>query len=428
MQEIPIYFLKVSGVLWLVYSIYYLFLRHLTFYTWNRWYLLLLPFSAMLLPFADVSGILLALGVEPKSFGNIPPVETVFTTQEIAGKSGAEIFAWIFYAGAIILFLRLLVQVISLLRMKKSAELMVNGPVKIYRVNAGVLPFSFLNSIYIDPSSHEEDELKKIIRHEFVHIKQRHTIDIFLSELLVILNWYNPFAWLLRSAARQNLEFIADEQVIMGGVDRKQYQYLLLKVTGAGAFNIGTQFNFISLKKRIVMMNKNRSARRQLTRFALVLPLLAGVLLAFRSEPEFIALSPLEISQDTVPKKANKLPANVQHISVKNKQAVVRMVDGTTETYNLNDPAQREEFERKYPPPPVPPAPPAPAPPAPPVPDELEKGAVPDLPASHGKTGKHKKNGQNDKSAPVPPDGIKKPLPPPPPPVPPVPPRPDEEN
>jgi TonB-dependent SusC/RagA subfamily outer membrane receptor len=98
-----------------------------------------------------------------------------------------------------------------------------------------------------------------------------------------MLNWYNPFVWLIRRSIRQNLEFIADHQVLEAGLDRKQYQYLLLKVVGAPAFAIANQFNFSSLKKRIAMMNKMRSAKVHLIKFMFVLPLLTILLLAFRN-------------------------------------------------------------------------------------------------------------------------------------------------
>jgi BlaR1 peptidase M56 len=126
--------------------------------------------------------------------------------------------------------------------------------------------------------------LKEIIRHEFVHVKQKHTIDILFAEFLCIINWYNPFVWLMRKAIRQNLEFIADNNVLQSGFDRKQYQYLLLKVIGVSQFSITQQFNFSSLKKRIAMMNKLKSAKVHLIKFLFALPLTAILLLAFRDK------------------------------------------------------------------------------------------------------------------------------------------------
>ena len=69
---------------------------------------------------------------------------------------------------------------------------------------------------------------------------------------------YNPFAWLIRYSIRQNLEFIADRQVVGNGLNKKDYQYHLLKVIGQARNRLANNFNFYSLKKRITMMNKMR--------------------------------------------------------------------------------------------------------------------------------------------------------------------------
>lgn len=115
-------------------------------------------------------------------------------------------------------------------------------------------------------------------------MKQNHTLDILVGELLCIINWFNPFAWLIRHSIRQNLEFIADDFVLKNGLDKKTYQYHLLKVVGTPQYRIANNFNFSSLKKRIVMMNKLKSAKLHLIKFLFVLPLIAVLLVAFRDK------------------------------------------------------------------------------------------------------------------------------------------------
>src|SRR6185437_6667061 len=66
------------------------------------------------------------------------------------------------------------------------------------------------------------------------------------------------------------------------GVDKKAYQYHLLRVVGQSSYRLANNFNFSSLKKRIIMMNKMRSARLHLLRFLFILPLVAVLLVAFR--------------------------------------------------------------------------------------------------------------------------------------------------
>jgi TonB-dependent SusC/RagA subfamily outer membrane receptor len=190
----------------------------------------------------------------------------------------------VFIIGVIIFLVRLAMQFYSYLQLQRSSELLTDMPVKLYHVDKNIVPFSFGNAIFINQEQHNESELREIIRHEFVHVKQRHTADMIWAEVLCIVNWYNPFAWMIKKVIRQNLEFIADQQVLQNGLDKKQYQYLLLKVAGSPAFRIANQFNFSFLKKRIAMMNKMKSARLHLVKFAFVLPLIAVLLLSFREQ------------------------------------------------------------------------------------------------------------------------------------------------
>lgn len=284
MPYIAQYLLKLSISLSVVYLFYALVLRRLTFYTCNRWYLLGYSLLAFFIPFVNISPMLDQGAWNDNKMVQLIPV--VGNYQAAAPES--LINAWtvslgLLISGIVVMLIRLLLQYLSFRRIRRTSQLLSDDAVKIYQVDKFIIPFSFGRSIFINQHQHNEHELKEIIRHEFIHVKQRHTADILWSELLCMLNWYNPFAWLIRRAIRQNLEFIADHQVLEAGLDRKQYQYMLLKVVGVPAFAIANQFNFSSLKKRIVMMNKMRSAKVHLIKFLFVLPLVTILLLAFRT-------------------------------------------------------------------------------------------------------------------------------------------------
>jgi hypothetical protein len=279
----------------IVYLFYQLVLRKLTFYNWNRWYLLGYTILSFLIPFINITPLLDNNKLDNNAVISFIPSVDVYTT-EIERVSSCPVPIWssiwdkwdwallVFISGAGFLLLRFFIRCISFFRMRSKAQLISDNGMKLYQVNKNIIPFSFGDSIFINQKLHNEAELREIIRHEFVHVKQKHSHDIVWSELLCILNWYNPFAWLIRHAVRQNLEFIADHKVVEAGFDRKQYQYLLLRVIGNNHFRIANQFNFSSLKKRIAMMNKMKSARAHLLKFLFILPLLAVMLLAFRNE------------------------------------------------------------------------------------------------------------------------------------------------
>lgn len=443
MQIIP-YILKLSVCLAACWIFYQLVLRRLTFYTWNRWYLLAGSLLALVLPLVNIYPVLeeneLAENAVLSAIPSFPVTNDAdhYTATERVVQEGtgiADIVVYVLAAGVVVMLVKLIIQFVSLMRMRRAATLLLSGPVKVYQVNKPVIPFSFGNAIYVNVHQHDEAALKEIIRHEFIHVKQRHTIDIIWSELLCVLAWYNPFAWLLRQAIRQNLEFIADQQVLQSGLDKKQYQYLLLRVVGINDFSIASNFNFSSLKKRIAMMNKSKSARVHLARFLLLLPVLAIILLAFRQNRAAVdvaataavsetnqekrahivgaddpiptvASDPVESLRpqssrvdaavpttitDTMPKKA--LPADVISVQVTNNQAIVTLKNGKTEIYNLDNADDKAAFVKKYGKlrmPPAPPKPPAsgrkevpvpPTPPPPPGTSVQEAAVAPGTPA-----------------------------------------------
>ncbi len=293
MQFLLQYLVKFSLSIALLYIFYRAVLRPLTFYQWNRFYLLSYSLLSFLIPFINITPWVKERGIGDSKLVKVIPAWPNYTLPQDAGTINTTSFwqrlsmvEWVlilFAVGAVVMLLRVLMQYLSLRRIKRNAVLLeANGAVQLYETNSPVSPFSFGSSIYFNRSMHSSEELQRIIQHEFVHVRQMHTIDLLLGELLCIVNWYNPFAWAIRYAIRQNLEFIADNNVVENGIDKKEYQYMLLKVIGVSKYSIANNFNFSNLKKRIAMMNKMKSAKLHLTKFLFALPLLSVLLVAFR--------------------------------------------------------------------------------------------------------------------------------------------------
>lgn len=282
------YILKLSICLAVVYLFYQLFLRRLTFYNWNRWYFLAYSTLAFIIPLIDIMPELQRKELDQNAFVQlIPSMNFVAPAGSPSILETLTVWDWVSVAavlGSVILMIRFAIMYISFLRIKKRAQLISNDATKIYQLDEDIRPFSFGSAIFINTELHSGEELEEIIRHEFVHVKQKHTIDIVWSEFLCIVLWFNPFVWLLRKAIKQNLEFVADRKVLQNGIDKKEYQYLLLKVMGNKEFAFATHFNFSSLKNRIVMMNRLKSAKLHLTKFLFLLPVVAVLLLSFRKE------------------------------------------------------------------------------------------------------------------------------------------------
>lgn len=290
MQPLFIYILKVTVSLAVVYLFYRLVLYKLTFYNWNRWYLLGYSFLSFIIPLVDISPLLENNAWQENRLISWVPV---FQGSGASGELAAgPVLTWdrsviavgLLLSGMLLMICRLGIQFYSYQRMKRNAAVIEGIGMKLYQVDAPIMPFSFGRSVFVNRHRHSDEELQEIIRHEIVHIRQRHSLDMLWGEILCLLSWFNPFAWWLKKAIRQNLEFIADDNVLRHGVGKKEYQYLLLKVTGNHSYSITTPFSFSSLKKRIAMMNRSRSAKLHLFRFVFLLPLLVVALLAFRKQ------------------------------------------------------------------------------------------------------------------------------------------------
>lgn len=329
------YIIKLNICLAIVYLFYQLLLRQLTFYNWNRWYLLGYTALSFIIPLINIMPSLQKQNLQDTAVMQwIPAIRFSAPVQQnfLATLSWWHWMAGVVILGAIILLTRLTFRLYSFYRIKRKAELISGEGTKIYQLDEDITPFSFGNSIFINTNLHNGDELEEIIRHEFVHIKQKHTVDIIWCELFCIVNWFNPFVWLLKHSVKQNLEFIADDKVLQNGIDKTTYQYLLLKVVGHPQLAFTNHFNFSSLKKRIAMMNTLKTARIHLARFAFLLPVLAVLLLSFRNESQpkqHMAEKATPIVLDVVGYKIPDLTSDVKPASErKQNEAVEKKLSG----------------------------------------------------------------------------------------------------
>jgi hypothetical protein len=272
---ILIYLLKANIALSLFYLAYRLGLRRLTFYTLNRLFLMCgIVFSAIY-PFIAVDDF---INRHETLTGTVMVYIPDFSQWQAEAPSfnAWMLLVYAFWIGVGIMGIRLLVQLRSLWKLHRQSSTGKVSGTTVQILKEAINPFSFFNHIYINPSLHQPEELKAILFHETVHIKQWHTLDVMIGEINNVFYWFNPGAWLMKTAIRENLEFITDRYLISQGVDKVAYQYNLIKVSGIpSATAIANNFNLSHLKNRILMMNSKRSSRYHLVRY-LVLGSLAG--------------------------------------------------------------------------------------------------------------------------------------------------------
>ncbi|MFC6997586.1 M56 family metallopeptidase [Rufibacter roseus] len=282
MSEILLHLFKANLALVLLYGLYFLALRRLTFYNFNRAYLWFTVLFSAVYPALDLTWF----SQQKPTFLPALPSPSVYWPQPEAFPVASEniidygeVAILLFCTGAALMFVRLLVQFFSLYRLHRKSKPSKVQHIPFRKVAEQISPFSFGRNIYLNPAPFEAQELKLILEHEQVHVKQAHTLDVLLAELLTVFGWLNPMAWKMRQSIKENLEFIADRQLLHKGADRKIYQYSLLRAVSPSSLLVVHPFNAIPLKNRIMMMNQPQSTRSHLLKSLLALPLIAGLLL-----------------------------------------------------------------------------------------------------------------------------------------------------
>ncbi|MBJ2176201.1 hypothetical protein JBL43_18260 [Aureibaculum sp. A20] len=277
------YFLKANGlvILWIVF--YYLFLRNETFFNSIRTYFLVGLLFILYIPFIEIP-----IYIE-KTVSNINYViiegSTTMQTPIEQSFDWLQIMTIIYLVGVVFFTAKFMMQLFSLSKLISRHKIINKGNYKLIETEKDISPFSFFKYIIYNKSQFTQNELKQIITHEKTHVKQWHSIDTLLIYILQIVFWFNPFAWLYKRGAQQNLEFLADVSASEQSFNLKQYQFTLLKASNTYHYEAITNNFYNSLiKKRIVMLNKSKSKKINYLKYALVLPILATFLFAFNTK------------------------------------------------------------------------------------------------------------------------------------------------
>lgn len=195
------------------------------------------------------------------------------------------VLQWLFYLyvfGLVVFGGNFLFQLAVLLHQSYTRPVIRDGLYRIVETGGNRAPCSFGNTIFINPANYDWETYNQILIHEKVHVSGRHTLDILLAEMALVLQWFNPFAWLYRREVENNLEFLTDASVLEHGeVERSAYQLSLLRVSAPHLpFPITNNYNQSLLKRRIVMMNSKRSSLHTVWKYFFLIPLLTGLVCA----------------------------------------------------------------------------------------------------------------------------------------------------
>ena len=296
MAPLLLYLLKANVAISILFLAYYCLLRTEKFFRLNRIALLSIIAVAFVLPLLPAMEITFESRLErgmsdlspfiwrhpfmnvarDAAAVNTPTQSTVSAHNTISIMKVVNILEWMYFLVVIALLLRLLFQVRQVGRIiKRSQREKVNGITYCYH-KLDLPVFSFFRCLVMNPGQYSPAEVEQIIAHEQVHIRQKHNFDLLLVEVMHALCWINPLFIGFKRTVKLNLEFLADQAVLDSGADPSSYQYSMLRCLRPSGLPLVNLFASSKIKTRIHMMNKKNSPLRNLYKYALALPILAG--------------------------------------------------------------------------------------------------------------------------------------------------------
>lgn len=288
MNNLIVYLLKANLSLVVLYLLYQLFFSRNTFHLGNRIVLLLILFFSVIIPSLEFSFLTSnnTVMVVGEWIEEIDDFSLAWTSQEVLEPSASSFspsyFIFLaYFIGLGIMFWRFFSQLKSVFKLKKTA-VNFNPLENLYTIPKGQLPFTFFRSVFIPQKEYDESNRSYILKHEFAHANQLHTLDIILAELFCIAFWFNPFVFLLKRSLKSVHEYLADEAAAENTNDKVSYLQLLVQGVGNIPSNgISSNFYWLTIKKRINMITKNKTSRFVKFSYLFFIPIIALMVQSF---------------------------------------------------------------------------------------------------------------------------------------------------
>ena len=278
------FLLESAACLTVFYAVYWLFLKNETFFALNRFYLVGALLSSWIIPAVRVTSPIFTQPAVPFS-----PANLVYLAPSDPSFPFSQVLLAVYAAGVIFLGTKFGFQLWQIFRTIKTSAIQCGRDYRYVFTHKSIQPFSFFKYIFLNKDSIPPNNLNRILAHERVHIKQYHSMDILLMELVTILQWFNPFVWPYKISLKETHEYLADGAVIAQGCSAAGYQLLILEQhVGGRLVELANNFHHSQIKRRITMMTKLKSKGTAKLKLLLILPLAALLVLAL-AEPRVTA-------------------------------------------------------------------------------------------------------------------------------------------
>lgn len=323
MIDLTVYLVECSLLLCLLYSIYWVLLRKGRLFTLNRFYLLAVFAASFLIPLINVD-----LATEKYAYIEAP-VTTLsdarmtyyekmdeWMVPSAAPTTGSENTiqhqsktSWLlvglislYLTGMALALIRMGWIYLTLLRLKRQGSLEERDGFTLVKLDQPIAPFSFFTYVFVSKEQVEESGFQQILDHERTHIRERHSIDLMIVQILAALQWFNPAAWWLIKSLKTTHEYRADQQMILKGYSVNEYQTLLLQqLISNNSYGLVHNFNLTFIKKRIAMMKIQKIGWTSKTQMALATSLsILIAIITVQCNSKIEQLGPEGINQEVV--------------------------------------------------------------------------------------------------------------------------------
>jgi len=282
------------------YLCYILFLKGETHYALNRAYLLCTSVISFVLPVVQL-GILKPAEAPVRAIVSGSPVNVhpgVLQVRYVPAYAHFDMQDALLYAyllGVFVMTIAFAIKVYQLYRLTRVPSVTPARGYKLIYIEGTNTAFSFFGYLFIGAGTLQPET---VIRHELVHIRQKHSVDILLLEIIKIISWFNPLVYLMPNTFKALHEYIADEKTAAFEPSALAYSsFLVSNLYGLSGSSITHSFfNYNLLKNRISMLHQKRSGNLARLKYLIILPICAGLLcastLAFSKTYDWVDIAP----------------------------------------------------------------------------------------------------------------------------------------
>ena len=287
-----IYLFKVVLCSALFLGCYYAIFQREKIYQFNRFYLLFSLILPFIIPFIEIengSTPIYIPQVENEIVINqketeISGINEGFPVNEQTPENNIGLIMYVMISAVLLLIF--IKNIFVLIKEVRNNEKVVFDKIHIVLLKQKITPYSFINYIFVNRDEYKKKGIEKeILLHECTHIKQYHSIDILVIELMKVFLWWNPLLYLYKKAVQLNHEFLADQSVINAYQNVTDYQNLLLeKVSLSNRFLFTSSFNYSITKQRLIMMTKSTSKTKAMLITLAFVPLYVSAFFVFSTK------------------------------------------------------------------------------------------------------------------------------------------------